>query len=771
MAESRPPLIDAVPSRTWGWEDRWSVPPFQAISVPSEQPLVSILLFCRNGAATVRRSIESVLTQSYPKVEYIVQDGASTDGTLEILQSYGSQIDVVSERDGGTNDGFSRALQRARGEIIGTCLADEALYPDAVESAVAAFAADPDAGALMGDAHFWDLEGDVFGKHVGGEFDLFGYLFGDYCPNFAACFFRKRALEQVGFFADRWKRGEVQSVEFEIWCRLGSEHRVTYLPQTLSRYGMHPGQQSNNLRRIVDELTARTMILREFLFGRERFLDEYPVLLLFVLKRQYEIVINHLRCNGRIAEAGVVEGLMKQAVDLEQHEIMSRDPAWLRAGLYEVAARIYRDRAQLDQAWAMWKRARPLGDVYVDSMACQGMLKSQKSTDASLLEVQREWASRHARPLASQAEPRFAPRPAGERIAVGYHCGFWQMSTARAQILPFVAAHDRDRFRVVGYSPAAVGCEVAAHFDDFRVVDGVNDANFVDLVRADGIDVFVELTGLSFFHRYPAMASRCAPVQISYLNHTGTCAVPNVDYVLADAIAAPAEGDAHYTEEIWRLPRCFFCFVCDEAALPPPSAPPVLANGHVTFGCFGSADKLADATIELWAGTLRAVPESRLLLQNGGLTSRSNREYLAKRFAWAGIPSERLILLPGGSRATVLANYARVDVSLDTFPYCGGNTIAESVYQGVPVVSLQGDRFSSAYGASLLRACGLAECVAHTPDEFAAVAARLAADRARLRFLRQNLRSMAHEHGLSDVVGFTRSLEDAYTEMLRRRFA
>lgn len=752
-------------------EDRWSVPSFAAVADSREQPLVSILLFCRNGAATVRRSIESVLAQTYPRVEYIVQDGASTDGTLEILRSYGPRIDVVSERDGGTNDGFFRALQRTRGEIIGSCLVDEALYPDAVEQAVAALLADPGAGAVMGDAHFWDLDGKVFGKHVGGEFDLFGYLFGDYCPNFAACFFRRSALEQVGFFSDRWKRDAVQSVEFEIWCRLGSEHRVIYLPQTLSRYGMHPGQQSNHLQRIVDELSARTMIICEHLFGKDRFLDEYPVMLLFILRRQYEIVINHLRCNGRAAEAAVVEDLMKQAVPTEQHEILGRDPRWLRAALYEVAARIYRDRAQLEQAAAMWTRARPLGDVYIDSMACQGVLKSQASTDASLLEVQRDWVGRHAQPLVDKANPAFTPPRAGERIAIGYHCGFWQMSTAAAQILPFVDAHDRSRFRLVGYSPSPVDADIAARFDDFRMVHGMSDADFVDRVRADGIHVFVELTGLSIFHRYPAMASRCAPVQISYLNHTGTCGVPNVDYVLADAIAAPPGSDPYYTENIWRLPRCFFSFVCDEAELPPVGPPPALTNGHVTFGCFGSADKLSDATLALWAGALRAVPDSRLLLQNIGLGSRSNRDYLRKRFAWAGIEPGRLMLLPGDTREAVLQNYAHVDVSLDTFPYCGGNTIAESVYQGVPVISLCGDRFSSAYGASLLRACGLDECVASTPDEFAAIAARLAADIERLRFLRGNLRAMAREHGLSDVTQLTRALEAAYVEMLARRFA
>ena len=173
-------------------------------------PRVSIVMFCRNGARSIHRSINSVLSQSYPNLEYVVQDGASTDGTLEILKSYGSHIKLESAADSGTNDGFWRALQRCTGDIIGCCLVDEALTPHAIERAIQEFRADPKIGALTGNAYLWNESGIVFGQHVGQQFDLLAYLFGDYCPNFSASFFSRSALDQVGFFSNRWKHDRLE---------------------------------------------------------------------------------------------------------------------------------------------------------------------------------------------------------------------------------------------------------------------------------------------------------------------------------------------------------------------------------------------------------------------------------------------------------------------------------------------------------------------------------------------------------------------------------
>jgi predicted O-linked N-acetylglucosamine transferase (SPINDLY family) len=196
--------------------------------------------------------------------------------------------------------------------------------------------------------------------------------------------------------------------------------------------------------------------------------------------------------------------------------------------------------------------------------------------------------------------------------------------------------------------------------------------------------------------------------------------------------------------------------------------PPCLNRPEVTLGCFGSGGKINRTLIELWSRLLHHVPNAVLRLQNGQLEREDNRRFMVDRFRQFGIARERLILEKGVARHKLLDAYNEVDISLDTWPYCGGNTIAESFWMGVPVVTLKGDRFGSRYGASLVTAGGCADLIAESPEEYIEITAKLAADLPRLRHLRQNLRQMSIEHGLGDSTLFARRIENAYREMLGR---
>src|SRR5262249_3655508 len=153
----------------------------------------------------------------------------------------------------------------------------------------------------------------------------------------------------------------------------------------------------------------------------------------------------------------------------------------------------------------------------------------------------------------------------------------------------------------------------------------------------------------------------------------------------------------------------------------------------ITFGCFGSSAKLNLELIERWTRLLHRVPGSRLRLQNLQLGTAASRRFMAERFARFGIAADRLIIEGGVDRPTLLDLYAKVDIALDTWPYCGGNTIAESLWQGVPVVTLKDQRFAGAYGASLITAAGCADLIAHTSEQFIDIAAALADDPQRLQ--------------------------------------
>lgn len=441
------------------------------------------------------------------------------------------------------------------------------------------------------------------------------------------------------------------------------------------------------------------------------------------------------------------------------------------ADLYAHVAELYAARAQTDLALDMWESARPPDDETGDSRANQELLRLPGATDALIADHQRKWVSRHVAHPAAVAPASVRTPAASRKIRIGYHCAFMNSDTIRYQMRDALKAHDRDRFEIHGYACGPVVDDIRSAFDVMHDTSTAIDSEvFAALVRSQGMDVFVELSGFSPGHCFGAMAHRCAPVQVSFLNHTGSSQVPNVDYVLADEISIPtgSPDEKYYSEQIWRLPNCFFCFDYRNSRSPVVAAPPSTDRPYVTFGCFGSGSKLNRRLLELWSRLLHAVPDSRLWLQNPQLASQSNRRLIAACLEHLGIDRQRLVLRRGVPRDQLLQAFGQIDVSLDTWPYCGGNTIAESLWMGVPVVTLTGDRFSTRYGASLVTAAGCADLVAGTPEQYIEIAADLAADLPRRQALRPALRQMSFDHGLGDSTAFARTLENAYRGMLDR---
>ena len=237
-------------------------------------PLVSIFMFVRNGAPSIRRAIDSVLNQTHSNIEFIVQDAASIDGTLEILKSYGDQIKLVSEPDAGAHEGLWRGLVRCSGEFVGSCLSDEELLPDAVERAVRAFRSEPDIGAITGDALITDIDGKTTGSWTSGPFNLVDYLTVDYSPYFVSSFFRQSALREIGLRTEGWG---ALSIEFELWCRLATRSRIRYVPGVFGKYASHPGQLSNTSRDVLIHVRGRMAYIAR-LCAPGGFFDDKPLL-------------------------------------------------------------------------------------------------------------------------------------------------------------------------------------------------------------------------------------------------------------------------------------------------------------------------------------------------------------------------------------------------------------------------------------------------------------------------------------------------------------
>lgn len=446
---------------------------------------------------------------------------------------------------------------------------------------------------------------------------------------------------------------------------------------------------------------------------------------------------------------------------------------------YYSMGKIYENRGCIDKALNIWRQA--LKELTLDQYSAylQTLLKSPTVTSAQLLDEHKRWANRLDVNLAED-NYAFEPHDGQRKIRVGYACPFFISGTIYNQLFPIIRAHDRSKFEIYFYwtsegSPVLDRAEdvekVKAHADVFRDVGYLSDRDYVRQVRADRIDILVELAGFSPGHRFSAMATRCAPVQISYLNHTGTSGIRNVDYVIADDIALRKDEDSFFTEEIYRLPGSFFCFNFEEEdSGEEPCPPPHVTNNYVTFGCFGHGAKFNPQLIKWWCEIMHRVPDSKMLIRNNELSYEDNRKFLLRQFIDNGINHDRLFIMKGANRKVIIENHKLLDISLDTWPYCGGNVLAEALWYGVPVISYYDKRFSSTYGSSLLHASGCSELVAHSSDEYIEKAVALANNRKAIIDYRYNLKSMVKEHGFNDAQAFAKKLEQAYVEMLQKAF-
>ncbi|MGH6804600.1 MAG: hypothetical protein ACREC3_14725, partial [Methyloceanibacter sp.] len=579
------------------------------------------------------------------------------------------------------------------------------------------------------------------------------YLFSRYCPFWPGSFFRRQALIDVGLKYHQWTIG---CLEFEIWCRLGTQHNVKYFPGFVSKYSVNEDQLSNTPKNFNEHLDNRTKVV-EALFSEKGFFGADPVKKTACLYSQYYLFYHHTRTykvfdqmeaiyhrmkalydgmgpmerleynstfstldinfdertevRGKIFHlwmriASMVPRFIRRAISQDTKQAVREIVMNLLFGLYSYIfyykknttqqekteaifglttpsfsgrlyydmAQLYYARGQISQALQMWRRAEELKDATIDGLACQAMLMSPTATHEGLMAAQRRWAERYAKPDPTLGDYDWKRYDGRRKIRVGYFCSSLDSDTIRFMMSAVIKQHDRKQFTVFGYSSSGVPPDIKRCFDVVRAAPGLSEEQFVQLVRSDEIDILVEMSGFSPFHRFKAMALRCAPIQISYLNHTGTSAVPNVDFILTDEVGVLREEDRYYTEKVWRLPGSFFCFNYDMVQSPPVAEPPFRSNGFITFGCFGSGGKINDDLIAIWARILARVPRSRIYIRNNQLTPADNRRFMLDRFLHHGIDAGRTRLEGGATREEIVKSYDRMDISLDTWPYCGGNT-------------------------------------------------------------------------------------------------
>ncbi|HVT87787.1 MAG TPA: tetratricopeptide repeat protein [Tepidisphaeraceae bacterium] len=393
-----------------------------------------------------------------------------------------------------------------------------------------------------------------------------------------------------------------------------------------------------------------------------------------------------------------------------------------------------------------------------------------KITSKELM-AEHEWFDRlHGQGLMPVA-PHLNLRDPNRPLRVGYVSPDLRRHAVAWFMLPVFLNHDPKQVQVFGYAQASESDAIAEQFRSrcvgWRVTVGRTDAQIAEQARADGIDILVDLAGHTGGNRLGAFGYRPAPVQVTYLGYPNTTGMSAIHYRLTDAVADPPGEERCHTEELVRLPGTFCCFA------PPVDVPdvadlPSIANGYVTFGLLHKMSKFNAPMLDVWAAVMNAVPGSRLLGFRNTM-DRSVRDRWTREFGNRGISADRLILENGSVKDGVhLTLYNKIDISLDALPWSGHATTCESMWMGVPMVTLRGTRHSGRMSASILTALDMPQLIAETPEQFVQIASELAKDRSRLAKMRSELRGRMQASTLCDAAGFTRRLETAYREMCRR---
>ncbi len=408
-------------------------------------------------------------------------------------------------------------------------------------------------------------------------------------------------------------------------------------------------------------------------------------------------------------------------------------------------------------------------DARFHSSLLVGMNFAASTTPESLYAEARRWNQLYAAPLAGHIRPHTNSPDADRRLRIGYVSPDLVNHAIMKFLPPVLEHHDRAGFEVFVYAVGARQDQItdrvrpaADHFIEFRGTA----AELAAGVRADRIDILVDLAGHTMDpEMLLAFAWKPAPVQVSWMGTEATTGLSTMDYFLGDTHMPCPSTEHLFSETVYRLPRPRYCY--RPLAEVPLAPAPCRERGSVTFGCFNSPRKITREVVGLWAEILRAVPGSQLLLKYTGMERVAVQERFRDWFARAGIPPERLRFAGPSPVVEYMAAYGDVDIALDPFPHNGDTTTLDTLYMGVPVVTLSGRLGVQRDGATILSAMGLADMVTETPERYREAAVFLAGIVPQIPDLRGNVRRALKGSPLMDEAGTVRAVEEAFRDMWR----
>jgi predicted O-linked N-acetylglucosamine transferase (SPINDLY family) len=467
---------------------------------------------------------------------------------------------------------------------------------------------------------------------------------------------------------------------------------------------------------------------------------------------------NSLRELGRAEEALVA---LRRATALHPHY----------PGAYNTAGIALLMMGRVGEAMESYRKALSLSptDVMTHSNLLFAMHFSADCDAEAIYKEARAWDEQHGKPLRRLRKLRPNDRNPERRLRVGYVSPDLGKHVVGYNLLPLLAEHDPEQVETYCYNsltrPDEITAQLKAESTAWREVAFLSDEQLAEQVRADAIDILVDLSLFTGGNRLRTFAMVPAPVQITYLGYCSTSGVDGMHYRFSDPHLDPPDAELKwYSEETIRLPETYWCYSPGGVA---PDASPLPADekGFVTFGCLNQFPKDSNAALNLWWEILKRVQNSRMIVHA------PPGEYLKdvqEKIKQADVDPARVEFVGRQSWDGYMRTCHRIDIGLDPFPYNGGITTCDMMWMGVPIVSLSGGTAVGRGGRSILCNVGLPELVAYDREQYAKIAAELAADLGKVRELRKTLRERMKASPLMNAPRFAKHVEAAYRQTWRK---
>lgn len=483
-------------------------------------------------------------------------------------------------------------------------------------------------------------------------------------------------------------------------------------------------------------------------------------------RRAVELGPRSAETHSALADALAAERRYKEA-EASNLAAIALDPAHRKARIN--LCKTYIDAGDVAQAERAAREA--VAAFPTEAMARNNLLfalnYSDHRTAEEIFQAYRDYDTELCAALRSQWKPHKNTRQPNRKLKVGYVSPDFRQHSGNYFIEPLFSHHDRTNFELTAYAELSTEDDTTqrlkTYFDHWVPTAALTDAQMAERIRADGIDILVDVAGHTAGNRLGVFARKPAPVSLTWLGFGYSTGLSAIDYIMTDGVMAP-EGSEHlFSERPWRLDKTNFVYrpnktMGDYGDLP------ALANGYVTLGTLTRAIRMNDRTVQVWSEILRRLPQGRLMVDSNSYRDGPMRERLIARFEAQGIERSRLMI---GCNSPAWDVLRAMDIGLDCFPHNSGVTLVETLYMGVPYVTLADRPSVGRIGGSVLHGIGHPEWIAHTEEEYIQKVVALASDLPALAKIRAGLREEMHASPLMDEPAFARKFEGGLREMFK----